>query len=141
MNYLLDTCVISEIRKKTADSNVVSWVQAKSMSQLYLSVITLGEIQSGIKQKIKDPAQQEMLSDWLANNLLPRFSNRLLDINLQTAMIWGSLVGSGKASGASVSVVDALIAATAISNDLAIVTRNVSDFSRFSVTVVNPWVK
>ena len=139
MNYLLDTCVISEIRRKSADTNVCEWVSEKSLDQLYLSVITLGEIQSGIRQKIKDPIQQKTLTEWLEKNLIPRFSRRILGVDMQSSLLWGDLIGAAKANGEPVPVIDALIAATAQQHKLVLATRNVTDFERFPLTIVNPW--
>lgn len=138
MNYLLDTCVLSEARKRNADPGVVDWLSQVSESRLYLSVIVLGEIQKGIAA-LNDKKRQQQLQAWLEDGLQARFAGRILGVDIEVALEWGILQGEAQKRGAPVPVVDSLIAATAVHHNLTLVTRNVRDFERFPIRVLNPW--
>lgn len=138
MNYLLDTCVLSELRKNDADPRVLEWIGKAHESRLYLSVITLGEIEKGIA-KLGDSKKKQDLRLWLEQDLVERFGERVLAVDAETALAWGRLLAQAERRGRSVPVVDCLIAATAAVNNLAVVTRNTADFEGFPVNVVDPW--
>ncbi len=138
MNYLLDTCVLSEARKRNADRGVAGWLGEVSESRLYLSVIALGEIQKGIAA-LADRERKRKLQAWLENDLRARFAGRVLDVDTDVALEWGMLQGQGQQKGTPVPVVDSLIAATAIRHNLTLVTRNVRDFAHFPVHLYDPW--
>ena len=135
MSYLIDTNVLSELRKQQADANVVAWVRARPRQSLYLSVLSLGEIRKGI-EGVADPAFRQTLSDWLEVELPTYFLGRVLGIDAQIADRWGRLQAC---AGRSLPVIDALLAATALQHDLMLVTRNLKDFEGLGVQVVNPW--
>lgn len=135
MSYLIDTNVISELRRKHPDPGVVEWFSQRPPSSLYLSVLTLGEIRKGI-QVVPDSKRRQALLDWLETDLASYFSGRVLPVDAAVANHWGCLVA---AAGKPVPAIDSLLAATAIAHDMILVTRNVKDFSRLSVQTFNPW--
>lgn len=136
MSYVLDTCVLSDARRRDAPEALVHWLGHVPESELYLPVIVLGEIRQGIVA-LPDGRRRRALQGWFEVDLIERFEGRILDVDLRTALAWGRL--RGEATGGAVPVVDALIAATAIRHDFSLVTRNERDFERFPVRVVNPW--
>ncbi len=138
MNYLLDTCVLSEFTRRKPEEKVIRWVESIDEEKLFLSAITIGEIQRGIERLPDSPRKTELLV-WMNNDLIERFTSRILSIDAQTMFVWGSLVARMENSGHPISVMDSLIVATALQNNLIIVTRNVSDFLPSGVQVINPW--
>jgi toxin FitB len=139
MSYLLDTCVLSELRKGAPDPNVVAWINDVDESRLFLSVITFGEIQKGIA-KLDESKKKRSLQLWLEQSLPERFSGRILSFDEAVALEWGELQGGLTRSGCPAPVVDSLIAATAIRHNLVLVTRNLADFDRMPVKLLNPWM-
>ena len=138
MKYLLDTCLISELVRKEPNPAVVSWLDEQDEQTLFLSVLNLGELQKGIS-KLPDGAKKDELQAWTGLDLVERFTGRILDIDLETALCWGRLQGEAERSGEKLPVMDALIAATAAAHGLTVVTRNVRDMERCGVKVCNPW--
>ncbi len=139
MSYLLDTCVLSELRKPAPDPNVVAWINDVDESHLFLSVITFGEIQKGIA-KLDESKRKRSLQLWLEQSLPQRFASRTLPIDGEVALEWGALQGGLERFGNPVPVIDSLIAATAICHNLTLVTRNTADFKRIPVKLLNPWL-
>jgi predicted nucleic acid-binding protein len=138
MNYLVDTNVISELRKKNCDSNVKAFVERLPAELLYICVISLGEIQYGIK-KLKNPDKKRELLIWLDEQLPDWFSGRIIPIDSDIALVWGTLRAENKET---LPASDSLLAATALARHLTILTRNVKDFERISgVEFINPWEK
>lgn len=135
MSYLIDTNVLSELRNRRADANVVAWMQARPRQSLYLSVLSLGEIRKGI-EGVADSAFRQALADWLEVELPNYFVGRLLGIDGRVADRWGRIQAR---AGRTLPVIDGLLAATALQNDLTLVTRNVKDFAGLGVRLVNPW--
>lgn len=138
MNYLLDTCVLSELRRPAPDTGLIEWLEDGSESALAIPVTVLGEIQQGISQ-LAESGKRNTLQLWLDQELTPRFAGRVLDIDSATMRTWGILRGEGKRKGQNHPVVDCLIAATAIRHNLTLVTRNTDDFERLPVLLLNPW--
>lgn len=138
MKYLLDTCLISELVKKAPNSAVVSWLDEQEEQSLFLSVLTIGELQKGIS-KLPDCARKDELQAWIEHDLALRFTRRIIDIDLETVLIWGRLQGESEQKGVILKVMDSLIAATAKAHGLVVVTRNVKDIERCQVRVCNPW--
>jgi predicted nucleic acid-binding protein len=136
--YLLDTNVISELRKaksKKANKNVIAWAKKVSSSNLYISVITVLEIELGVLLvERRDPAQGAVLRTWLNAHVLPVFSERILYIDVAVAQRCAKLHVPDRRSER-----DALIAATALVHGMTIVTRNVNDYDQTEVEIVNPW--
>ena len=136
--FVLDTNVISELRKAKsgrADANVVSWAQTVSSSSLFISAITVLELETGILLvERKDPQQGAVLRSWLNTHVLPAFSERTLPVDVAVALRCARLHVPDPSSDR-----DALIAATALVHGMTVVTRNVADFSPTGVDVVNPF--
>lgn len=135
MSYLIDTNVLSELRRKSPDPGVVGWFAQRPPATLYLSVLTLGEIRKGI-EGIGDETRRQTLLDWLETDLPTFFLGRILAVDGPVADRWGRL---SAAAGRPVPAIDSLLAATALAHDLVLVTRNVKDFSGLPVQLFNPW--
>lgn len=138
MNYLLDTCVISEMTKKDPSRNVTGWISEIEESHLFLSVFSIGEIQKGI-EKLSSGSRKEELSNWVTYDLTERFRNRIIDFDLHTAEAWGKIQAQSELKGNALPAIDGLIAATGISHDLIVVTRNTKDMEISGVALLNPW--
>ena len=138
MNYLLDTCVISEFIAHPPNPGVADWVVHSIETALFLSVVTIGEIKRGA-DRLPPSRRKNELDAWLYEDLLVRFRGRLLVLDLDVILTWGTLVARLELAGRKMPTLDALIAATALRNNLSLVTRNVSDFAQSGVTIVNPW--
>jgi tRNA(fMet)-specific endonuclease VapC len=139
MKYLLDTCVLSELVTKQPDPKVVEFVDSLDPEDVYLSVITIGEIVKGI-EKLPNSRRKQELHAWLKEDLLARFQGKIIPIDEDVVVEWGILTARVEAAGKPMPAIDSLIAATAQANRLALVTRNVDDFSASGVELVNPWV-
>lgn len=137
MNYLLDTCVISELVRPVPDKNVINWLSHTPNERLFLSVITIGEIRKGIT-KLPDSKKKNRLTNWL-NTLLEDYESRIYPINVTTAENWGNIQAQAETSGTPLASIDSLIAAVALTNNLIIVTRNESDFIPSNAPILNPW--
>lgn len=135
MNYLLDTNVISELKRPKPNGQVVDWFATAAKESLYLSVLTLGEIRKGI-DKLGDGQKKQALSGWLEKELPLWFDSRLLIIDAGVADCWGKLQAQ---INRPLPAIDSLLAATALHNNLCLVTRNVSDFDYPGLTVLNLW--
>ncbi|MEV4109475.1 type II toxin-antitoxin system VapC family toxin [Nonomuraea sp. NPDC049695] len=134
VGYILDTNIISEVRKPHGNVQVKGWVDASLGATLYLSVMSIGEIRWGIEQRRKsDPQQALVLERWLAR-LFRSFQDRIIPITSEVAEEWGRM-----RSMRTLPVSDALIAATARIHGWSVVTRNVKDFTDTGVTVINPF--
>ncbi len=138
MRYLLDTCVISELVARQPNPRVVAWVDAVEESRLYLSVVTIGEIRRGIA-KLPDSPRKERLNRWLEEDLLLRFSGRIVPIDVGVMLTWGDLVARLERTGRVLPAMDSLVAAIALHGEFTLVTRNVRDFEGTGVQIVNPW--
>ena len=136
--FLIDTCVISESTRPQPSSNVLAWLAAKPAESLYLSVLTIGELEQGIAQ-LGGGARANRLGKWLREVVVPQFELRVLEVDCATANRWGRLMGTAKLAGKPLPLVDALLGATALEHELAIVTRKVADFEPMNVQVINPW--
>ncbi|MFC5824489.1 type II toxin-antitoxin system VapC family toxin [Nonomuraea insulae] len=134
VGYILDTNVISEVRKPRGNAQVKEWVSAAPGPTLYLSVMSVGEIRSGVEQRRKTDSQQALvLERWLAR-LLQSFQDRVIPITEEIAQEWGRM-----RCLRPLPTSDALIAATAKVHGWSVVTRNVKDFADTGVTVINPF--
>ncbi len=138
MKYLLDTCVISELVTRNPNPRVVFWIDSADETSLYLSVITIGEIGRGIA-KLPDSSRKARLSRWLEEDLLFRFAGRIVPIDTDVMLTWGSLVARLEREGRVLPAMDSLIAAIALSGQFTLVTRNVGDFEGTGVEILNPW--
>lgn len=138
MRFLLDTCVLSELRKPRPNAGLLSWVSRTDENRLYLSVVAFMEIQKGIA-KLGDSRKKASLQNWLDHDLRARFSGRVLLVDEETGLTWGRMLGEAAREGTPVPVVDALLAATAAAHNLTLVTRNKADFEHLPVYLLNPW--
>jgi tRNA(fMet)-specific endonuclease VapC len=138
MKYLLDTCVISELVAKQPNSKVVEFVDSLDADDVFLSVITIGEIAKGVEKLAKSKRKQELL-DWLQNDLLVRFDGKIIALNTEVLLEWGTLTARMETTGNILPVMDSLIAATCNTYSFILVTRNVNDFSATGVEIANPW--
>ena len=139
MNYILDTCVISEMVKVKPDHHVIGWIRLQDEENLYLSVITIGEIQKGISKLADSQKKKEQLQNWLSKELRDRFKTRILEINYAAAKIWGKVLGDCEKRGIALPAIDSLIASQAILHNMTVVTRNISDMEPSGVMLYNPW--
>lgn len=137
MKVLLDTCTIAELRKPSPNPVVVAAIQAIPDAQLFLSVLTLGEIAKGVGL-LAAGKKRDGLAAWLAA-LETQFSERLLDIDVETAKLWGELTARAQKKGVVIPSVDGLLAATALRHGLHVMTRNESDFKASGARILNPW--
>lgn len=139
MNYLIDTCVISEFIKKTPNAEVVQWFNQQQIEQLYLSSVTIAEIKKGI-YKIQDsqPERYQRLSLWLKTTEV-EFTARILPINDDVLDNWAKICAKAELNGKKLAVMDSLIAATAHHHQLILVTRNVDDFKMTPIKIINPY--
>ena len=136
LEYLLDTNVLSETRKKKADAGLRSFLEKTDASTLYISVLTLGELRKGIARKKREDAEMaRRLADW-AEGLELGFADRILGIDAATARLWGEW-----SSERPRPVVDTLLAATAVQHGLTLVTRNIRDLRGIPVKLLDPWTE
>ena len=135
MSYLIDTNIISEVRKgDKADSKVLTWWNEVDDDELWISALVLGEIRQGIERsRQRDPAKAKALEHWLGT-LTRHFHDRALPVDPVVAEVWGRLNGPRP-----LPVIDSLLAATALVHDLTLVTRNTADIKSTGVAILNPW--
>jgi predicted nucleic acid-binding protein len=138
MNYLLDTCVLSEFTRRRPEEKVVHWMESIDEEKLFISVITIGEIQHGIERLPESHRKTELLV-WMNNGLVKRFEQRIIPLDMLVMFLWGSLTARMESSGQPIALMDSLIVATALQNNLVIATRNVTDFIPCGAQVINPW--
>ena len=134
MSYLLDTKVLSELRRKLPDARMVGWFSQRPAGTLYLSVLTLGEIRKGI-DTLRDPPRRLVLLDWLETELPTFFSGRILPIDAAVADRWGRMVAQ---AGRPLPAIDILLAATALQHGLILVTRNLRDAQGTGAQALSP---
>lgn len=138
MNWLLDTCVLSEYAKRQPTPEVIAWLDAQDERSLLISVITVGEIEKGIiKLRRADPNRSHKLTAWLGK-VEQRFAERILPLDVPILRAWADLSSNAELTGRKLPVLDALLMATARCHGLTIVTRNIQDFSLFP-HLYNPW--
>jgi predicted nucleic acid-binding protein len=138
MSWLLDTCVLSEYVKKTPAPQVIQWLDAQDETSLFLSVITLGEIEKGIlKLRGIDPLRSQKLTTWLGA-VEQRFAGHILALDQAVLHAWAPLAAQAELSGRPLPVMDGLIMASAQCHGLTIVSRNLQDFESFP-QVFDPW--
>lgn len=135
MSYLVDTNVLSELRRPRPHPSVRDWFAQRPAATLFLSVLTLGEIRKGV-QRVADPRRRRALSDWLEADLPAFFTGRVLAVNAAVADRWGRLVAK---AGRPLPAIDSLLPATAAAHGLVLVTRNLHDFAGLPVQVFSPW--
>ena len=137
--WLLDTNVISELRRARPNARVRAFVAAQPLEQLFVSTVTFAEIRHGI-ERVGDPIRRAELSDWLVNRLRPMFDQRALEVTEDVMFKWRLLVEDGRKAGHTFSQPDLIIAATALQHGLTVVTRDSGDYALAKVPLLNPWV-
>ena len=135
MSYLLDTNVLSELRRKAPDAQVQAWLAQRPVATLFLSVLTLGEIRKGIAL-LADPQRRPRLLDWLETELPAFFSGRILPVDVAVADRWGRVVAE---AGRPLPAIDSLLVATAAQHGLILVSRNLRHMQGLGVQVIDPW--
>ncbi len=138
MRYLLDTCVVSEVVKPVPEPSVLDWLGRQEEQQLFLSVLVLGEIQKGV-ERLPPSRRKTHLKTWLHEDLRQRFEGRIWLVTEEVALTWGMLQGRAETQGRKLPVIDGLLAATAMTHDAILVTRDVPHFDGGSIESLNPW--
>lgn len=138
MSYLLDTNAVSEWVKPRPDPGIARWLDQVDEDRTYLSVITLGELRKGV-ERLADGRRRRRLDSWLAEDLPDRFGERVLPVDSAVADEWGRLLAHAEIAGTAVGGTDALIAATARTHQLQVVTRNIKHFQHAGVDTICPW--
>ena len=138
MRWLLDTNILSELRRPKPEPKVVGFVAKQPLELLYVSVVTLAEIRSGI-EVLPDVTRRSELNAWLAHKVRPMFEQRVLPITEDVMLKWRLLVEEERKIGHTFSQPDLIIAATALHHGLTVVSRDVSDYQKAHVPVFNPW--
>lgn len=137
MRYLIDTCVLSELSRPDPEPQVLRFIENALESELWLSVISIGEITKGFVS-LKPGKKRTALEDW-ARRAEQQFEERILPIDVETARTWGQLSGNLRSKGIQIPTSDGLIAATALAHGLYVATRNTRDFASTGVLLINPW--
>ncbi|MDD5058343.1 MAG: type II toxin-antitoxin system VapC family toxin [Sideroxydans sp.] len=138
MSWLLDTCALSEYAKKAPATKVIAWLDEQDEASLFISVITLGEIEKGIlKLRSRDTRRSQKLTAWLGK-VEQRFAGRILPLDAATLHVWAQIAAHCELAGQPMPVMDGLLMATAQCHGLTVVTRNVQDFAPYP-QIFNPW--
>lgn len=137
MRVLIDTCVISELQRKAGNARVRSRVDAMRAQDIFMSVITLGELTKGVK-RLADGKKKTALAAWVLT-LEQEYGPRILPVDADTARIWGEVSAVAQERGKTVGAADGLIAATGIRHGLHVMTRNAGDFRETGAMVINLW--
>ena len=138
MSWLLDTCALSEYAKKAPAPEVIAWLDEQDETSLFISVISLGEIEKGIlKLRKTDPRRSQKLTAWLGK-VEQRFAGRILPLDAAALHVWAQIAAHAELAGQPVPVMDGLLMATAQCHGLTVVTRNAQDFALYP-QVLNPW--
>src|SRR5258706_1299864 len=138
MSWLLDTCVLSEVIRPRPKASVVKWMQERDEEELFVSVITVGELEKGIA-KLADSTKRATLEQWVRRELASRFEGRLLVVDAGIAARWGAIARASEARGQPLPGIDGLIAATSLQHYLVLSTRNTDDLERCGARCFNPW--
>jgi hypothetical protein len=137
--WLLDTNIVSELRRPKPEPRVVRFVRDQPLDSLFISIVTLAEIRFGI-ELIAEASKRTQLNDWLTHKVRPMFEQRVAPISEDVMLKWRLLVEEGRRTGHTFSQPDLLIAATALHHGLTIVTRDTSEYLKAGAAVLNPWV-
>jgi predicted nucleic acid-binding protein len=137
MNVLLDTNVLSEVRRPAPDPKVLAWLDMIDEDRTFISVASIAELRRGIAL-MDDGRRRDALAAWLAEDLPARFAGRIVPIDSGIAERWGDLMAQARQSGFALSVMDGFFAATALAKELVLATRNSKDFAALGVPLLNP---
>jgi toxin FitB len=139
-NWLLDTNILSELRRPKPEKKVVTFISGQPLERLFVSAVTFAEIRFGI-ELVNDTRRRADLTDWLSHKLRPTFEQRVLPVSEDVMFRWRLLVEEGRKAGHTFSQPDLIIAATALQHGLTIVSRDSSEYIRAGVPVFNPWLE
>jgi predicted nucleic acid-binding protein len=137
--WLLDTNILSELRRPKPEAKVIRFIEAQPLDLLFVSKVTLAEIRFGI-ERVADPARRAELNGWLTQKVRPMFAERILPISEDIMFTWRMMVEEGRKTGHTFSQPDLIIAATGLHHGLTIVTRDTADYTRTKAAIFNPWV-
>jgi len=137
-DWLLDTNVLSELRRRKPEPKVVAFISRQPLESLYISTVTLAEIRFGI-ELVDDAARRAELNDWLTHKVRPMFEQRILRVTEDIMFRWRLLVEDGRKMGHTFSQPDLILAATALEHGLTLVSRDARDYEQARVPVLNPW--
>jgi predicted nucleic acid-binding protein len=137
--WLLDTNVLSELRRRKPERKVVAFIAAQPLESLYVSAVTFAEIRFGI-ESVSDAGRRAELGDWLAHKVRPMFEQRVLAVSEDVMFKWRILVEEGRKVRHTYSQPDLIIAATALDHGLTVVSRDVGDYRKARVPTLNPWL-
>lgn len=137
--WLLDTNIVSELRKPSCNANVKEWSDNQLPQSFYINTVTLAEIRFGIERLQDGDALKQELTEWLDSTLRPWFAERVLPVDEDVIVLWRQLVDAGRKQGYTFSQPDLFIAATALIHDLCVVTRNIADFEKAGVQIFDPF--
>ena len=140
MNWLFDTCVLSETINTRASQKVLNWIGEISEETIHISILTIGELYKGFHMAA-DMRKAEKIKNWLEVDVYARFQKRILCVDKDVVAAWGELCAEAEIKGRPRALIDSLVAATARVHHLTVVTRNVSDFQFTGVPVFNPWLE
>jgi predicted nucleic acid-binding protein len=138
LSFLLDTNVLSELVRPEPDANVVNWLAGLDERDMYMSVVSVAEIRRGIEQ-LSSGRRRTRLLEWLENELVDRFEDRVVEIDRRIATAWGVLMRRAEAAGLPSSVMDGFFAASAVVHGFTIATRDTRDFAGFGIALLDPW--
>jgi predicted nucleic acid-binding protein len=138
--WLLDTHVISELRRPRPSARVRRFIASQPLESLFISTVTFAEIRFGI-EAIGDPIRRAELNDWLQHRVRPMFDQRILEVSEDVMFKWRLLVEEGRKVGHTFSQPDLIIAATALQHGLTVVTRDSGEYKLARVPMLNPWVE
>ena len=136
--WLLDTNILSELRRPKPERKVIAFVAAQPLEHLYVSAVSFAEIRFGI-ERLSDAGRRAELNDWLALKVRPMFEQRVLAVSEDIMFKWRLLVEEGRKAGHTFSQPDLIIAATALHHGLTVVSRDVGDYRKARAAVLNPW--
>lgn len=136
--WLLDTNILSELRRRKPEPKVVAFIAAQPLDGLYLSAVTLAEVRFGI-ELVGDAGKRAALNDWLTHKVRPMFEQRVLPVTEDIMFKWRLLVEDGRKVGHTFSQPDLIIAATALEHGLTVVSRDTADYEKARVPILNPW--
>jgi toxin FitB len=138
MPWLLDTNILSEIRRPKPEPKILAFIAARPLDELYVSTVTLAELRFGI-ERLEASTRRDELNHWLTHTIRPMFHQRILPVTEDILFRWRVLMEEGRKSGHTYSQPDLIIAATALHYAFTVVTRDRADFDKAGVMVINPW--
>lgn len=138
MSFLLDTNVVSEWVRPRPEPDVVAWLEAVDEDEVFMSVVSFAELRRGV-ELLAPGRRRNQLSNWITDDLVARFHDRILDVDRRVADAWGRMMARSQRTGQALGSMDAFFAATAECHGMTLVTRNVRDFDGLALSLHNPW--